>query len=159
MVSIENRSTFPGFSFNERQLADISAVILHDFFEAESDFSLSFVNPDEIRSLNSQYREHDEVTDVLAFPSGGEIDPETAAEYIGDILICTERAFEQASASKHPAENEIALLLIHGLLHLIGYDHQNAEEKTTMWAVQSDYLQKFNIVLGREPGEEFENEA
>lgn len=153
---IDNRTTLFQFIFNEKRLTSISESLLNDFYETIPEFSLSFVDPEEIQQLNNLYRDQNEITDVLSFPSDGEIDPESGVEYLGDILICIQRAAEQAISSGHPLENEIELLFIHGLLHLIGYDHQTEEEKSEMWNLQAGYLNKFEIFLGRTPGEELE---
>lgn len=153
---IDNRATLFQFLVNEKRLTDISETLLNDFFDTIPEFSLSFVDPEEIQQLNHQYRAQNEITDVLSFPSGGEVDPESGIEYLGDILICIQRAAEQAVNSKHPLANEIELLLIHGLLHLVGFDHQSGDEKKEMWDLQTDYLNKFEIFLGRKPGEDNE---
>ncbi len=153
---IDNRTTLFQFTFNEKRLTSISETLLNDSYETIPEFSLSFVDPEEIQQLNNLYRDQNEITDVLSFPSDGEIDPESGVEYLGDILICIQRAAEQAISSGHPLENEIELLFIHGLLHLIGYDHQTEEEKSEMWNLQAGYLNKFEIFLGRTPGEDLE---
>ena len=67
-------------------------------------------------------------TDVLSFPAS-EMDPETGVHYIGDILISIPRAQAQADAAGHPLEAEVQLLVVHGVLHLLGHDHAQAEEK------------------------------
>jgi len=153
-MDIDNRSEIINSSLDEDRLRFIANHILTDFYDKNPEISLSFTTPREIQELNRIYREVDEVTDVLSFPSDGEIDPETGNEYLGDILICVSRAFEQASASNHPLQNEIELLFIHGLLHLLGYDHSDETQKEEMWALQNEYLNQFNIILGRKPGED-----
>ena len=144
------------FELNEEKLEEISETILSDYYAELPDFSLTFVTPDDIRELNATYRETDAVTDVLSFESEGEIDPETGNEYLGDIVICLEQAKKQAEQSGHPVENEIALLEIHGLLHLLGYDHLDDDQKKEMWELQDQYLEKCGIKLNRRPGEDFD---
>ncbi len=141
---------------NEDELKRNAARILFDYYESLPDLSLSFVSPETIQELNRNYRDVDSVTDVLSFSSDGEIDPETGKEYLGDIIICMERAQLQAEKSGHPVENEISLLLIHGILHLLGYDHTTDAEQEEMWKLQDQYLTECNIKLGRRPGEDFE---
>ncbi len=159
MLFIEGHTHQPEFTFDEKRFVEIFTGIAADFFSEAPDLSLSFVEPDEIQDLNKRFRQYDEITDVLSFPADGEIDPDTAAEYLGDILICTQKASDQAAASGHSLENELLLLFIHGYLHLLGYDHQTADEKAEMWQLQDNYLKQFNILLGRKPGEDFESEA
>ena len=143
-------------SLDENNLLFISETVLHDFYDENPDFTLSFVEPEMIQELNKNFRGIDSVTDVLSFESGGEIDPETGLEYLGDIIICLSQAEKQAEQSGHSLENEIALLEIHGLLHLLGYDHMDDNEKAEMWKYQDYYLEKCSIKLNRRPGEDFE---
>lgn len=141
---------------NEEKLQKIAGDVLSDYYEEIPDFTLSFVKPETIRELNRTYRETDAVTDVLSFESGGEIDPETGREYLGDIIICLDQARRQAELSGHSAEDEIGLLEIHGLLHLLGYDHLDDDQRAEMWKYQDEYLEKCGIHLNRRPGEDFD---
>ena len=143
-------------TIDQQKLEDISKTVLQDYYESLPDFTLSFVEADEIRELNRNFRQVDSVTDVLSFESDGEIDPETGTEYLGDIIICLEQAAKQAEQSGHSVENEVALLEIHGLLHLLGYDHMDDAEKDEMWHYQDLYLDKCGIKLNRRPGEDFD---
>jgi probable rRNA maturation factor len=81
---------------------------------------------------------------VLSFPAS-ETDPETARRYLGDILVSIPRAEEQARAAGHALETEVQLLVVHGTLHLLGYDHAEAEEKKHMWAMQAEVLERLGI--------------
>ena len=144
------------FLLDTDRLNSISEAILKDYYEEIPDFSLIFVEPEAIRELNNTYRQVDAVTDVLSFEYGNEIDPETGREYIGDIIICAEQAQKQAEMSGHSVMDEICLLEIHGLLHLLGYDHMEEEQKEEMWKYQNLYLDKFGINLKRRPGEDFD---
>jgi probable rRNA maturation factor len=81
---------------------------------------------------------------VLSFPAG-EYDPETGSRYLGDILISTAYAARQAAQYGHSPEAETQLLVIHGVLHLLGYDHAEPEEKERMWAEQTAILQLLGL--------------
>jgi len=113
---------------------------------AVADVSLSVVVTDdtEIQALNRQYRGLDAPTDVLSF--GGEpTEPSfvTAVEeppYLGDVVLSFHRAQEQAAERGHSTEEEVKLLIVHGILHLLGYDHGTPEEKARMWAKQDAIL-------------------
>jgi probable rRNA maturation factor len=83
---------------------------------------------------------------VLSFPAS-ETDPETGARYLGDILISLPRAQTQADAAGHSLEAEVQLLVVHGVLHLIGHDHAETEEKARMWKAQAEILE--NLGLGQ----------
>ena len=155
-MNLDRERLSEDIQLDEKKLYDIADTVLRDFYEDMPEFSLIFVEPEEIRNLNKTYRDVDAVTDVLSFESDGEIDPETGTEYLGDILICAKQAEQQAQLFGHPFENEAALLEIHGLLHLLGYDHMNDEERKEMWALQNEYLDKCGVVLNRRPGEDFD---
>ena len=147
---------YSSFNVNEKLLLHIADTILRDYYEDVPDFTLTFVEPEKIKELNHNFRNVDSVTDVLSFESEGEVDPETGKEYLGDIIICLKQAQAQAEQSGHPLENEIALLEIHGLLHLLGYDHANDEQREEMWKYQNAYLKQCGITLNRRPGEDFD---
>jgi probable rRNA maturation factor len=113
--------------------------------DKEIDVTLVITDDAQIRDLNRQFREIDSVTDVLSFPSD-EIDLDTGKPYLGDILISYPQAFLQAKQVGHPVETELQLLTVHGMLHLLGYDHANEEEKAEMWALQVKTLEKLGLV-------------
>ncbi len=92
-----------------------------------------------IQSLNRQFMGIDAPTDVLAFPSG-EIDPDLQMAYLGDVVISYPRAQAQSARGGHSLQQELELLTVHGILHLLGYDHATPEEKARMWAVQTEIL-------------------
>lgn len=141
---------------DEAKLRGISEKMLQAYDCEGAEFSLAFISPEEIQSLNKQFRDVDAVTDVLTFCSGGEVDPESGRLYLGDILICESRAKEQAEFSGHSLENEVYLLLIHGILHLMDFDHDTDENKEEMWREQNYFLDEFQVALNRRPGEDFD---
>lgn len=97
-----------------------------------------------IQELNRDFMGLDEPTDVLSFPAQEEGGPFVAApeggSYLGDVVISYPRAEAQAAEQQHPVGRELELLVVHGVLHLLGYDHATAEEKTEMWAHQDEIL-------------------
>ncbi len=107
----------------------------------EAELSLVLSNDARLRDLNNQFLNIDEPTDVLSFPSD-ETDPDSAAPYLGDVIISYERANLQSQAAGHSIKDELELLVVHGVLHLIGYDHADPEEQQAMWAVQSEILEQ-----------------
>ena len=92
-----------------------------------------------MRKLNLTYRGLDKTTDVLSFEDSFEI-PGSNATYMGDIAISYPTAVRQAEALGHTVDAEISLLAVHGVLHLFGFDHQDAQQKEAMWAVQSKIM-------------------
>jgi len=107
----------------------------------KAEISISFVSRDEIQQLNLQYREIDTSTDVLSFPfyEPGEWD-DTKPIALGDIIICLEIAEEQARTYGHSLKRELGFLTVHGLLHLLGYDHIDSEDEKVMRQAQRDIL-------------------
>ena len=106
------------------------AVLQYENFDKPAEISVSFVDDEEIHSLNKQYRNVDRSTDVLSFPqfNKGEeykASPETGRVAIGDIVISVEHAVAQAEEYGHSFEREMAYLTVHSMLHLLGYDHEN----------------------------------
>ena len=99
-----------------------------------------------IQSLNRDYRNVDAVTDVLTFPAW-EGEPLSAPPdgYLGDIAICVPRAVEQADVYEHSLKREIMFLTVHGALHLLGYDHMQAEDEAIMFAKQDKILMDLGV--------------
>ncbi len=93
-----------------------------------------------LKELNHQYMGVDQPTDVLSF-SIEEINPENGSFYLGDLAISLDRAEAQAKSGGHALEDELRLLVVHGILHLLGYDHANPEEKARMWSAQAEIMQ------------------
>ena len=110
----------------------------------ESGMSLYLTGDDELQQLNREHLGIDAPTDVLSFPISFE-DPESGQAYLGDILISVPTAARQAEAGGHPLVDEIQLLLVHGILHLLGHDHTTPEEKSTMWQIQESILTSLEI--------------
>lgn len=106
-----------------------NAVLLQEKFEGAAEISVTFVNDEMIRQLNKEHRNIDKSTDVLSFPLGenGEYDinRDTGAKMLGDIVISIEHAVAQSEEYGHSLQREIAFLTVHSLLHLLGYDHEN----------------------------------
>lgn len=101
-----------------------------------------------LRQLNQDHRGLDQPTDVLSFPMD-EADPDSGLPYLGDVVISTERAQVQAEEEGHSLSAELALLTVHGVLHLVGYDHQDPERQQEMWDLQSKVLAALgNQILG-----------
>lgn len=99
-----------------------------------------------IRELNRQFRGEDHITDVLSFPAGEPMPgSEELLEYLGDIAISVDTARRQAENKGHSLEAELQLLAIHGVLHLLDYDHETAEEKKAMWNVQAVVLNRLSL--------------
>ena len=106
-----------------------NAVLVHEAFEGSAEISVRFVNDEIIHQLNKEFRNVDNSTDVLSFPLGEDgvydINHDTGAKMLGDIVISIEHAIMQANLYDHSLQREIAFLTVHSMFHLLGYDHEN----------------------------------
>lgn len=106
-----------------------TAVLVQEEFEGPAEVSVTFVDDDAIHQLNRQYRNIDRATDVLSFPLGEngvyDINNDTGAKLLGDIVISIPHAVDQADRYGHTLQREIGFLTVHSMLHLLGYDHVN----------------------------------
>ncbi|WAW14179.1 rRNA maturation RNase YbeY [Peptostreptococcus equinus] len=125
----------------------MEACLMYEGYEDDYDVSLSFVNNNEIRELNKNFRGIDKATDVLSFPLLTEDDSHVEFEEysLGDIVISTEKAQEQAEEFGHSLEREICFLVCHSMFHLLGYDHMEEEEAIEMHGKERDLLNRLGI--------------
>ncbi len=139
-------------AFAERVLARGIEVLRADLPSGAHGVYLSLVltGDDQIAALNREFRGVDAPTDVLSFPTydaprGATPDPDGPALPLGDIVVSLPRAIEQAARYGHSRDREFGFLLVHGLLHLLGYDHQTAAEAAAMEARQEDVLASLGL--------------
>lgn len=150
-VELTNES---GVVLVESELQDVVLFGMSQM-RVHPDAELAIVLVDEaaMEQLHLQWMGEPGPTDVLSFPMD-ELRPgrdgETAAEGIlGDIVLCPTVAASQAEAAGHSVMAELSLLTIHGLLHLLGYDHAEPEEEKEMFGLQADILKKYSDQTGR----------
>ena len=129
----------------------VADALAYEGFSPECEVSVSVVDGAEIQTINRQFRGIDRVTDVLSFPqltfTEGEIPEknENGEIVLGDIILCLQRAKEQAAEYGHSLKREIAFLTAHSMLHLLGYDHMTPKEEKIMFQKQEEILQKAGI--------------
>ncbi len=112
----------------------------------EVSLSVSFVSPYKIRKYNREYRNIDKVTDVISFAmEDSECYYQDDNRELGDIFICYQRALKQSVQYGHSLERELSFLFTHGLLHLLGYDHQNKEDEEEMFSLQEKILSNLGV--------------
>ena len=117
----------------------VLAVLDHQGKSMNTDLSVVIADDTRLQQLNREFLGIDAPTDVLAFPAG-HTDPDTNRIYLGDVIISYPTASRQAEQAGHPISSEINLLVVHGVLHLLGHDHLQPEEKSEMWSAQSEIL-------------------
>ncbi|MCI7084918.1 rRNA maturation RNase YbeY [bacterium] len=113
-----------------------NAVLRLENFQGPAEISVTFTDNAQIKKLNAQYRNKDMETDVLSFPMGEndkyDLNMETGAQILGDIVISMEKAVEQADRFGHSLQREVGYLTAHSMLHLLGYDHEDNIERIHM---------------------------
>jgi probable rRNA maturation factor len=113
----------------------------------EADLGVLFVDEATMTDLHVTWMDEEGPTDVLSFPMDelrpGTDEERTPAGLLGDVVVCPSIAARQASEAGHPVEHELYLLVIHGILHLLGYDHAEPTEEAEMFALQQGILSDF----------------
>ena len=152
MINIEVPECYAGKV--EVTLLERAAAVTLGGQSAPFDCELTIVVTDDeqLHQLNKQFLGIDAPTDVLAFPASY-IDSDSGLLYLGDILISFPRSQIQAEATGHPVMDELQLLVVHGVLHLLGHDHAEASEKARMWTSQGEILGKLGLPTVNPPAE------
>jgi probable rRNA maturation factor len=130
------------------------AVLKSEKFEKNTEISVLFVDNEQIREINNDFRQIDSATDVLSFPmldfAGNKIidnvgDVYLGAVVLGDIVVSLERALAQAEEYGHSYEREVGFLVCHSMLHLLGYDHESDEERAIMRENEESVLESLGL--------------
>ncbi len=137
-----------------RSVAEITLTRCHT--DRAYGISLVIADDETVQALNLEYRDLDETTDVLAFPltKSSRVDQVVIGDFplppqhsptIGEVVISYPQAAKQAKEGRKSTKVEVALLTVHGILHLLGYDHATAEEEAQMWSKQDSILANVNV--------------
>ena len=144
-VEVANESGTP---VDERELVALARHVLHELgVNPLAELSVLLVDIDSMEQLHKRWMNEPGPTDVLAFPMDElqtgrhDEDPGPQPELLGDVVLCPEVAQRQAAEAGHGVEDELHLLCAHGVLHLLGYDHGDADEERQMFEIQSRVLQ------------------
>lgn len=131
--------------FDQIQLENIAlATLRHQGLTANTDLTVVIADDTRLQQLNRDFLGNDKPTDVLSFPAG-HVDPDTKRNYLGDVIISFPAASRQAGEAGHTVSSEIYLLVVHGILHLLGHDHMQPEEKSKMWLAQDEILETLGV--------------
>lgn len=132
-----------------KKMEEAAEVLFEDEgVDAErAEISLTLVSLEEIRELNRDYRDVDRETDVLSFPQFESVEdmPEFGELCLGDVVICLDKVEEQSKEFGHSFERELIYLFVHSLLHLLGYDHMEEDEKAEMRQREEFVMQKIGL--------------
>ena len=149
MIEIVFQDQDPSQRIEQALQASVLAVFAQQKLDSASEVSILISGDQMLKELNKEHRGEDKATDVLSFPNEGN-NPESLAPYLGDIAISFEKAKVQAESAGHSLLAEMQLLCVHGMLHLLGYDHGNPNQEETMWAAQNAILDDLGVEMDRE---------
>ncbi|MDQ7026868.1 MAG: rRNA maturation RNase YbeY [Anaerolineae bacterium] len=144
VVTVQNDARFPVDTSRLQQAAQ--TVLVQQAVEADSTLTIVITSDEAQQALNKQHRKIDAPTDVLSFPADP-LPSELSEDglYLGDLIIAFPYANSQAKREGHALGDSLALLVIHGTLHLLGYDHDTPENRRAMWAAQATALKALGI--------------
>jgi probable rRNA maturation factor len=143
-LRIENRQR--ALKLDTPAIRRLVGLVLADHDCTGCDLTVVFARDPFVKELNASYRDVDRATDVLAFamrdgkPPDAEGDPEDLERVLGDVVISVDRAIVQARRYRKTPEREILKLVAHGVLHLLGHEHENTRERTRMRGLENRYL-------------------
>ena len=148
-IDIQDETNFVTKPLQELVYKVLQTTVEKEQVPEDSELSVVFVTNETIQRLNKDYRNKNEITDVLSFPlySQDEIKKliKDTPIALGDIVISYNQAKEQAKAYGHSLEREVCFLAVHGLLHLLGYTHDTEEEEREMFLLQEQVLKEFQL--------------
>lgn len=144
-IEINNESNM---SIDETEVLRLATHVLDELhIHPDADLSVVFVDVGPMEELHVQWMDEPGPTDVLSFPMDelrpGSIERQTPPGLLGDIVVCPQVAETQATQAGHPVMDEIIMLVTHGTLHLLGFDHAEPEEEREMFGLQRDLLVSF----------------
>ncbi len=146
-ILIENETSFDVEEFYQVIENVIKNTLDFENFTNNVEVSLTFVDNEEIQILNKRFRNIDKATDVLSFPLIDDFDSvdQSNIVFLGDIVISVDKAVSQAEEYGHSIRREITFLVIHSMLHLLGYDHMVEDEEKEMIGKQKEIFKISNI--------------
>ena len=142
-ISIVDRKEFIDGPAREELIRLVEKILAYLDLSARSELCVSLVNDRDIRELNRQYRQIDRATDVLCFPQKSEVTP----DLLGDIVISYQMAVRHSRRLEITVDEELRLLIVHAVLHLLGFDHKKKKQRETMREKEKEVL---NYLAGAE---------
>lgn len=137
--------TDQNIEMDEKLESVVKTVLDTEGLSLDYEVSITFVDKDEIHKLNIEFRSVDRPTDVLSFPMDEDFFIEGVDTMLGDIVICMDVAKEQAKDFGHSLDREIMYLTAHSMLHLLGYDHMEENEKLEMRAREKEVMKILGV--------------
>ncbi|TAL58322.1 MAG: rRNA maturation RNase YbeY [Legionella sp.] len=143
LIDIQNATDVP-LPLNEQELSDLAILALRDNID-KAELTIRLVNQDEMIHLNNSYRQLNKTTNVLAFPAMIPEAVELEYPLLGDVIICPEVLAHESEALKKGLKEHWSLIVIHGVLHLLGYDHIKDDDAVKMQAVEIKLLNELGF--------------
>ena len=143
-LTVEKRYQAAGIDRQVRRAAELT--LENQGVDPQVALSVIVTGDQKLKKLNEKFRSEARATDVLSFPSG-EFGAEMRSGYLRDVVISLPRARAQAKGGGHRLHEELQLLTVHGILHLLGHDHAGPQEKSRMWAAQDEILSKLGVSI------------
>lgn len=140
MVEINNKAEYP---VDTEDLRKVAEKFLHYYQKQDLDVSIALVDDAEIKEMNLNYRGLDKPTDVLSFPASEE--EQESEGFLGEVIIDNDQVSRQAPHYSHTPREELVFILIHGLLHLLGYSDYTEEDKENMIKLGKDIIKRINL--------------
>jgi probable rRNA maturation factor len=131
----------PSLEVDTERLQSVASLVLRKESRCHGRVNIILATDDDLRQMNDQYLGRNQATDVMAFPMGGDEHPRAEDEVIGEIYVSLDRAQQQAREYAVTFVSEVDRLVIHGLLHLCGYDHEREDEADRMRAREDRFLE------------------
>jgi len=154
MVQVQISPTLHGVMLSSQIRDRVVGAALRTLAETtvpeSAELTIVITSDEQLQDLNRQFLDIDAPTDVLSFPAH-ELDPDSGQNYLGDVIISYPQALKQANNAGHDVLEELCLLTVHGVLHLLGYDHAEQGQKDEMWALQAQILDALSCTLHKLP--------
>lgn len=147
-VEVQIDKPFQALLQSETLLRAAQVTLVYQQVKGPCELTVVVTDDGVLHDLNRRYRNVDAPTDVLAFPDetrGPFVGAPGLPRYLGDVVISFQRAEVQAAEAGHDIQAELQLLVVHGVLHLLGYDDVTDEQRTEMWAVQAKIFQAMDV--------------
>ena len=147
-IEVQIDEPFIGYVKADLVLRSAGATLTYEGVSGPAELTVVVTGDGSVRRLNRTYRGVDTPTDVLAFSGANPqsfVSPAEISRYLGDVIISYQRAEEQAQNAGHSADAELQLLTVHGVLHLLGHDHAQPDQKAVMWNAQAEILRQLGV--------------
>jgi len=129
----------------EETICAVADIVARRFDLANVEVAVALSSDERVRVLNRDYRGKDKPTNVLSFPTGSAVLPEGSRRPLGDLILAAETVAREAAAENKPPHHHLQHLVLHGLLHLLGYDHETEAEALTMEALEVELLAELGV--------------